>query len=144
MVRIEFEAFVKELSAWFERAKPPSQRTMELWAEDVKCIPNTHLGEILSAAKNLDTWPRNLPAFMRSKSVELKETRGEDKQYAIHPRRLHPERYADKNCPKCKGKGLILWPMDWPVRRDENGCVITRKFTPKALCTCTDGAEYGF
>lgn len=144
MVRVEFEAFVKELSAWFERTKPPSQRTMELWADEVRSIPNTHLHEILTAAKALDMWPRNLPAFMRAKSIELKETRGENNQYAIHPRRTNPKAYAKLGCPQCHGEGLIPWPMDWPVRRDENGTLITRKFTPNALCPCTDYAEYGF
>lgn len=144
MVRIEFEAFVKELSAYFERTKAPAQRTMDLWAEDVRHIPNTHLNEILSVAKNLEMWPRNLPAFMRAKSMELKETRGEDNKYAIHPRRLNPKAYAKRDCPKCNGEGLIPWPMDWPMRRDEDGKMVTRKFTPKALCACTDAAEYGF
>lgn len=144
MVRIEFEAFVKELSAWFERTRPPAQRTMDLWAEDVKYIPNTHLYEILAAAKALETWPRNLPAFMRAKSMELKETRGEDNKYAIHPRRLNPKAYAKPNCAQCKGEGITPFPMDWPVRRDEDGRMVTRKFTPQALCLCTDGAEYGF
>ena len=144
MVRVDFEVFVKELSAWFERTKPPTQRTMELWAEDVRHIPISHVPEILGAAKNLEAWPRNLPAFMRSKSMELKETRGENNQYAIHPRRLNPKAYAKVDCLKCKGEGLIPWPMDWPVRRDEDGTMITRKFSPQSLCTCTDAAEYGF
>ena len=144
MQRIEFEAFVKELSAWFERTRPPAQRTMDLWAEDVKSIPNTHLHDILAAAKALEAWPRNLPAFMRAKSMELKETRGENNQYAIHPRRLNPKTYAKPDCPKCAGEGLIPWPMDWPVRLDEDGKMVTRKFTPNALCPCTDEAEYGF
>ena len=144
MVRIELEAFVKELSAWFERTRPPAQRTMELWAEDVKHIPNTHLHEIMGAAKNLETWPRNLPAFMRHKSMELKETRGESNKYAIHPRRLHPGSYAKPDCKTCAGTGTHKFPMDWPVRRDEDGKMVTRKFAPHALCNCTDAAEYGF
>jgi hypothetical protein len=138
-----FKSTVYELSLYFER-KPPKDETIRQWCDEVQSIPNHHIIEIMGAVKNLEAWPRNLPAFMRWKSAELVETKGENNIYAIHPRRLHPGRYAKADCKKCEGKGLYPFPMDWPVRRDENGTMITRKFSPQALCECTDGAEYGF
>lgn len=144
MVRVDFEAFIKDLSAFFERTKAPSLKTMDLWFEDVRHIPISHLGNILSEARNLESWPRNLPAWMRSKSSELAEKNGENNKYAVHPRRLNPKAYAKPGCPQCKGEGLIPWPMNWPMRRDEDGTMITRRFTPQTLCSCTDAAEYGF
>jgi hypothetical protein len=138
-----FQSAVFDLSIYFER-KPPSDATVSQWFEEIAHIPNSHIQEICGDVKRLESWPRNLPAFMVRKSSELSETKGENNQYAIHPRRLHPHLYAKATCPQCKGKGLIPWPMDWPMYRDETGKVVTRKFTPNALCPCTDDAEYGF
>ena len=138
-----FKASIYELSLYFER-KLPGDETIRQWCNEVQAIPNTHAQEILAECKKMETWPKNLPAaFWRLSSI-IKEKNGEDKQYAIHPRRLNPKAYAKQDCLKCHGEGLIPWPMDWPVRRDEDGKMVTRKFTPKALCECTDYAEYGF
>lgn len=138
-----FKAAIYELSLYFER-KLPGDETVRQWTNEVQSIPNGHVAEILSECKKLEAWPRNLPSRFWQVSNLIAEKNGENSNYAIHPRRLHPENYANKDCPKCKGIGLIPWPMDWPVRRDEDGKMITRKFTPQALCTCTDQAEYGF
>lgn len=137
-----FGKLISELSLFFER-KPPNQATFHQWLPEVAHIPNSALHLLTGAVKELDAWPRNLPNFLKGKYCQVRES--DDKShYAIHPRRLNPKAYAKAGCPKCKGEGLHPWPMDWPVRRDENGTMITRKFTPQALCTCTDGAEYGF
>lgn len=144
MVRVDFDHMIKELSAFFERTKPPAAKTMDLWYEQVRHIPIKYLQPLTASIMTLDIWPRNLPAVMRSKYVELTEEDGSSNKYAIHPRRLNPKAYAKLGCPQCHGEGLIPWPMDWPVRRDENGKMVTRKFTPNALCPCTDAAEYGF
>ena len=138
-----FKAAIYELSLYFER-KLPGDETVRQWANEVQSIPNSHVSEILSECKKLEAWPRNLPGKFCQVSSMIAEKNGENNQYAIHPRRSYPKAYAKLGCPKCKGEGLIPWPMDWPVRRDENGQLITRKFTPNALCTCTDAAEYGF
>lgn len=139
-----FQSAVFDLSIFFER-KPPSDSAVTQWFEEVSHIPNSHIHEICGDFKRLESWPRNLPAFMVRKSAELAETRGENnKKYAIHPRRRRPQDYAKAGCVKCAGKGVYPYPMDWPVRRDEDGKLITRKFTPLALCPCTDEAEYGF
>ena len=138
-----FKASIYELSLYFER-KLPGDETVRQWADEVLSIPNKHAREILSECKKLESWPKNLPATFWRFSTMIGEKNGDNNQYAIHPRRLNPKAYANPNCPKCKGAGLIPWPMDWPVRRDGQGVMITRKFTPKALCTCTDAAEYGF
>lgn len=144
MVRVDFDHLIRELSAFFERTKPPASRTMDLWFNEVQHIPVKYLSPLIAWAKTLETWPRNLPAALRSKCVELMEEDGSSNKYAIHPRRLNPQNYAKQDCSKCAGKGLIPWPMDWPMHRDEDGKMITRKFTPQALCPCTDEAEYGF
>ena len=138
-----FQAAVYNLSLFFER-KLPGDETIRQWADEVRSIPESHVSEILDDCKKMEAWPKNLPATFRRISTLIAEKNGENNQYAIHPRRLNPKAFANPNCHKCKGEGLIPWPMDWPVRRDEDGSMITRKFTPQALCTCTDEAEYGY
>lgn len=138
-----FKSAIYELSLFFER-KLPGDETIRQWCNEVQSIPNKHAQEILSECKKLDNWPKNLPATFWRLSAMIGEKNGENNQYAIHPRRLNPKAYAKPGCPQCKGEGLIPWPMDWPVRRDEDGKMVTRKFTPRALCACTDAAEYGF
>lgn len=138
-----FKSSIYELSLYFER-RLPGDETVRQWANEVQSIPNGHAQEILAECKKLEAWPRNLPAVFWRLSSIIGEKNGDNQRYAIHPRRLHPERYAKADCPTCKGTGLYPFPMDWPMRRDENGKMVTRKFTPMALCTCTDGAEYGF
>lgn len=138
-----FQAAIYELSLYFER-KLPGDETIRQWCNEVQLIPNGHASEILAECKKMETWPRNLPAIFWRLSTIIGEKNGDDKTYAIHPRRLNPKAYAKSGCPQCNGEGLIPWPMDWPVRRDEGGKMITRKFTPNALCSCTDSAEYGF
>ena len=144
MVRIEFDDIIRETSAFFERTKPPTGKTMELWYEEVRYIPSRAMSFITGEIKGLETWPRNLPAYIKAKHIEWKEKTGEDKTYEIHPRRINPQKYADQGCKLCGGKGVYPFPMDWPMRRDDEGRMLTRKFTPMALCTCTDAAEYGF
>jgi len=138
-----FKAAIYELSLYFER-RLPGDETVRQWCNEVQSIPAGHVPVILSEVKKLETWPRNLPAVFWRLSSQIAEMNGENNRYALHPRRLHPKRYAKANCQKCHGEGLHPWPMDWPVRRDADGKMITRKFTPKALCECTDYAEYGF
>lgn len=137
-----FGRLVSELSLYFER-KPPSQATFHQWLKEMDTVPNSSVPFLLVAVKELEAWPRNLPNFLKGKYFQVKES-DDPSKYAIHPRRLRPQEYAKPGCQKCSGRGLIPWPMDWPVRRDEDGKMITRKFTPMALCTCTDQAEYGF
>ena len=136
-----FGKLISELSLYFER-KPPTQATFHAWLPEVSAIPNSAYYSLMGFVKELDVWPKNLPNFLRSKYSQVGDP--DSSQYAIHPRRLHPKAYAKSGCPLCKSEGVIPWPMDWPVRRDENGELITRKFTPQALCTCTDSAEYGY
>ena len=136
-----FGKLISELSLYFER-KPPTQATFQAWLPEVVGIPNSAVHSLMGFVKELEIWPRNLPAFLRSKYLQTKES--DSSQYAIHPRRLHPERYAKGDCRVCTGTGLYKYPMDWPVRRDEDGKLVTRRFTPRALCNCTDEAEYGF
>ena len=138
-----FQAAVWELSLFFER-KLPGDETIRQWADAVGHIPGGHVREIISEIKKGETWPKNLPAMFVRHSCLIAEKNGENNQYAVHPRRLKPQAYAKIECKQCSGSGLIPWPMDWPVRRDESGQMITRKFTPQALCPCTDSAEYGF
>jgi hypothetical protein len=143
MVRIDFDGFIKDASAFFERTKPPAQKTMELWFEEVRHIHSSHIRFITAEMKLLDTWPRNITTFMRSKSSEIseKEKMGVS---AIHPRRLRPHEHAKADCEKCAGTGLYKKSMTWPVRRDASGVVITRQIAPKVLCQCTDAAEHCF
>lgn len=138
-----FKAAIYELSLYFER-KLSGDETVRQWADEVMSIPAAHVREIVSECKKLDNWPRNLPAMFWRFSNLITEKNGENSTYKLHPRRLNPKAYAKLNCPQCKGEGLIPWPMDWPVRRDEDGKMITRKFTPQVPCPCTDEAEYGF
>lgn len=137
-----FGKLISELSLYFER-KPPTQATFQQWVVEMQTIPNSALHTLMGAVKELESWPRNLPNFLKGKYCQVRESDPKS-HYAIHPRRLHPERYAKEDCKTCQGKGTHPWPMDWPVRRDERGLVITRKFSPQALCQCTDAAEYGF
>ena len=136
-----FGKLISELSLYFER-KPPTQATFQQWVEEVQHIPNSAFHSLMGYVKELEVWPKNLPNFLRTKYSQTRET--DSSQYAIHPRRLWPHKYADMKCQVCKGAGLYKFPMDWPVRRDEDGVLITRKFAPMALCRCTDSAEYGF
>jgi len=136
-----FAKLISELSLYFER-KPPNQATFQSWLPEVSSIPNSAFHVLTGFVKELEVWPKNLPNFLRSKYSQTRDS--DTSQYAIHPRRLHPDRYAKADCKICVGEGLYKFPMDWPVRRDEDGNLVTRKFAPHALCNCTDAAEHGF
>lgn len=137
-----FGEMISELSTYFERT-PPKKAVFDVWYQEIRGIPGNLNHALTAAVKQLDTWPRNLPGFLRSKTVQFQESSGEDNPYKIHDRRFHPEHYAKSNCPKCHGKGIYDFPMDWPVAK-ENGKLITRHVVRPALCECTEGAEYGF
>lgn len=139
-----FQAAVFDLSIFFER-KPPSDATVSQWYEEVRHLPNTHITELSQEVKRLESWPRNLPAFLVRKSSGISETRGENNQYAIHPRRIYPHKFANKSCTVCVGTGLTKWITDeWPSRKDEDGNTVLRHREEICLCPCTDYAEYGF
>jgi hypothetical protein len=137
-----FKSAIYELSLYFER-KLPGDETIRQWCEEVGNIPNKYARTLIAAAKQMESWPRNFPAWMRSKTVELKGQDGTDNPYKIHPRRFNPAAYAKGNCPDCGGKGLIDFHMDWPVGK-EGTKVITKHVVKPALCPCTEAAEYGF
>lgn len=136
-----FKQAIYELSNYFDR-KFPRDETFNLWAEEVKGIPEHHAPKIIAAMKKLE-WPRNLPALMCALSIEIAENCGENKEYEIHDRRIHPWRWANKDCPLCKGEGTVRTPMDWPVAKTAEGQIITKRINPPVLCTCTDKWEMG-
>ncbi|MFA4826492.1 MAG: hypothetical protein WC593_15180 [Methanoregula sp.] len=137
-----FKQAIYELSLYFER-KPPRDETIAQWCEEVRDIPEHHTKEIMAVAKRLESWPRNLPAFMWAKSMEFGEKNGESNAQVIHDRRFHPDRWANKACQKCHGEGIVRTPMDWPMSRTDEGDLITKRINPPVLCDCTEKLAHG-
>jgi hypothetical protein len=137
-----FKRAIYELSVYFERREPKDE-TISLWCEEVQGIPEHHMNTLIAEAKKLEAWPRNLPAFLWYKSLELSEKNGENKNQEIHDRRFHPDKWANKSCPKCHGKGVVKTPMDWPMSRTQEGDLITKRINPPVLCDCTEKMASG-
>ncbi|MFA5381839.1 MAG: hypothetical protein WC356_01650 [Candidatus Micrarchaeia archaeon] len=137
-----FKSAIYELSLYFER-KPPRDETITQWCEEVRDIPENHIKDLLAEVKKLESWPRNLPAFMWAKSMEIGEKNGDSKANEIHDRRFHPDKWANPECPKCKGSGVVRTAMDWPMGKTEEGDLITKRINPPVLCSCTEKWESG-
>lgn len=136
-----FKRAIWDLSTYFER-KLASDETISQWLNQVQDISELYLPDIISEIKKFEAWPRNLPAVIRSVAAMIQEQKGTN-QYAIHDRRFHPDRWANKECQKCHGAGIVRTRMDWPMGRTEEGVLITKRINPPVLCSCTDKWEAG-
>jgi len=97
MVQARFVEFVTDVFAYYQREKP-KDRTMDLWFDEVRNIPDECLEWVLSKVfKESDRLPSNLPATM----------------WALYNAWLqaHPEKRAHRDiidCPDCEGGWLVL------------------------------------
>ncbi len=65
MVRADLDAFLRRLSAYLERAKPPAEMTVSLWIEECGRIPTECLAWIeKTALKELEYFPKNFPKWL--------------------------------------------------------------------------------
>jgi hypothetical protein len=92
-----FGEFLKKLCWYYERREPPD-KTLDLWLQEVKHIPEEPLGWIREQiCQRIEIFPRNLPVVMRELWQRWREA---------HPRKqAHPE--TDLSCRECDGTGMI-------------------------------------
>lgn len=69
MVAADFARWLKRALSYFDR-KEPSDDTVNLWFEEVKDLPAEALPYAYQALTELDSFPRNLPGFLRAKTRE--------------------------------------------------------------------------
>lgn len=96
MVREEFDSFLIEMAAFYERKQQPAQKTFDLWFAKVQAIPAESLKWITKKIQDeYEIWPRNITATL----------------WAFYHQWLdaHPEKRAIEtffNCSDCD-EGLI-------------------------------------
>lgn len=99
MVKTVFGAvIVRNLCTYFERAKPPSEDTIDMWFAKCANIPDEPLEWIVDRIKdNLEAFPRNLPNTVWEYYRDWLST--------------YPEKSAHKmivDCKKCNSTGYIF------------------------------------
>lgn len=80
-----FGTFVTEMSQFFER-RPVPDETFAQWFDEVKHLPTVALRSARSALRQLDTWPKNIPHF-------IKNTAGPSLQNQKHDAACHYGRF---------------------------------------------------
>ena len=96
MVREDFDTFLMEMAAFYERKQQPAQKTFDIWFNKVQKIPAESLKWITKKIQDeFEIWPRNITATL----------------WAMYHQWLdaYPEKRAIENyfyCPDCND-GLI-------------------------------------
>ncbi len=104
MVREDFDTFLMEMAAFYERKQQPAQKTFDIWFNKVQKIPAESLMWITKKIQDeFEIWPRNITATL----------------WAMYHQWLdaYPEKRAIENyfyCPDCND-GLIT------ARKAKNG-----------------------
>lgn len=126
MVREDFDTFLMEMAAFYERKQQPAQKTFDLWFAKVQKIPAESLKWITKKIQDeFEVWPRNITATLWAMYHQWQDAYPEKR--AIENYFYCPDcndglitAYKEKNnvkyryifrCPKCKQANNRSFPM---------------------------------
>lgn len=136
MVELRFNDFVTEICAYYERKKP-ADKTLDLWFDRVRAIPDEALEYIRDAIfKENDSKPANLPSTMWALYMVWLDN--------------HPEKKAPRiayDCPDCEDGWLALEKDDPRYKTPLSysaACGKCKQISSKHYMTLTRALELGY